>query len=285
MFEIAAIFFYLGLAHYFEQNKTIMKKLALLMMLITMLFIGLVGCSDNDENKGVPIERIEASTEIDLSKYQGHNLQCYVNGKMYDYVIEGNTVAATPKPDGEIAYSYLYEEGMIGGSVGVYMNLGESSFIWNPKQDQNTFEKMMSYDFLSCGTGEYQKSVIKGLTLGHQFSMLSFATKNLPDNAVVTVSSDRGGEYRIKPYKTSNNIYRCIPYLAMQMTVMVSIDGKDYYTPTVYDAVKQKTRAVLQDSDVFYTFEVVYNADAEKDENKLSIENGKVERWINQHFE
>lgn len=263
-----------------------MKNLASLFFTFSILFLGFTACSDSDSENGKsnPIKRVEASTKIDLSKYD--RFICHVNGEEYDYTIINNSVTATPKEGGKVAYTYPYDPEMMGGSSGVYLQLASGELLsWgmNKQIDQSTFADLTHFDALIAEAGGNQPSVIKGLKIRHQFSMLSFTVKDLPQDAIVSVRSQTNN-ISIKPYITESKVYQCIPNLALKYHVSIKVDDKEYSTQNIYDAIIIKNRAVLRDSNNFYEFEVIYNADAEKDEEKLAIQNGTIKQWVNQHF-
>ncbi len=261
-----------------------MKKLIFFFIVFSTLMLGVAACSDDsddDNNKSVAIERVEASTDIDLSKYNG--LVCKVNDKTYDFVVNNKVVTATPKKDGEPAYTMPYDPEMIGGSSGVYMYLYRTDLAWGKKTDQSTFDKMMGYDALIAKKGGNLPSVITDLSLVHQYSMVSFTTKGVPQGAKITVKNS-DFDYVVTPYRIGDDQYQCIPPLAMDCMVSLVIDDVEYLTKTIYYAIQKRSKALLQDSNRFYSFELVYNADAGEDEEKLSITNGAIDTWTNQHF-
>jgi hypothetical protein len=258
-----------------------MKKLIFLFIIFSTLMLGMAACSDDDnDNKSVAIERVEASTDIDLSEYSG--LVCKVNGEEYDFVVDNKVVTATPKKGGEVAYTMPYDPEMIGGSSGVHMYLSRTDIAWGQKTDQSTYDKMICFDALIAKKGGNLPSVITDISLVHQYSMISFTTKGMPQGAKITVKNP-DLDLIVIPYHTSEGLYQCIAPLAMNCVVSLEVDGVEYQTKTIYYAIQKKSKILLQVSNRFYSFEVVYNAEAGEGE-KLCITNGTIDAWVNQHF-
>lgn len=267
-----------------------MKNLTFLFFTFLILIIGFAACSDDDNDKKVPIERVEAISEIKLEKYP--QLSCFVNGEEYDYAVEGDKIIITPKKDGQIAYAHPYKENNSPTGCfapnGVYISFKSPDQIWGSEIDQSSFDKMLSFDEFSTYKGGDLSSVITGLTITRGANMVSFNIKGIPSNAIVSIKDENPTQTTIiTPYLTKIGSYQCIYYDLSQFVVSVKIEDIEYQTLDIYYAITSlnRTSPTAPYTYNFYNFEVVYNPDAEKDEDKLVIQNGTIEPWINQHFE
>lgn len=253
-----------------------MKKTTLLLIPMLVILFGVFACSDDDD---VPVLKVEAASKIDLSKYG--DLTCIVNDEVYDYGIEDNKAFIFPKKGGKIANVRPFDESISTGfwSSGILMYFRKGEIDWEKPVDQSTYDKLMYYDVLSGRKGGYLSSVISDVEIIHANSLFSFTLSGFPENTIIYTESTFNQTGKITPYITEQKIYQCIVPHA-HSTKLSAVIGDKYYE---VDFEKQ-TRCVANYSNYYFSFELVYNDKAEGDTPIVTVQNYKVEEWINQHL-
>lgn len=170
---------------------TIMKSF--ITLCLACLALSFVACDNSNPNidqpQSVPVLRVEASTNFDLSARQ--NWQFYVHGYPYNFQIDGNSITANPVSHSKTFAFSVTTTDKTGSAIITFMpenylkTRGES-YIPPNLEDQSTPEKFMTCDVLRSqfsGRAEQELSV----TFFHENALLIFNIAGFPDDAKVYI--------------------------------------------------------------------------------------------------
>lgn len=250
------------------------KRNALLLALTISLSVGFVSCSDDDkkEEKGIPVQTIVATSDIDLSDRAGWMLRVgymFNSPNTYNYMIDGKKLTAS-SPTGEPYYfeKHFKEGDKLNSATGLTIRLASPEYYRKTKetgptppliQDQSTSEKLLNADLLS---GEYTDVVskdVKDVTLTHDNALLDFVAEGIPTGAKVIVYQSFARE--ITPYSLANSQSK-LQFQAIVLSgysaAVVVVSGNDYYTAYLNDENTKMT------GNTRYTFNISFDSETKK---------------------